>query len=354
MNNSTTTGNEPKPACDVAETVADLIVFAKKAENKFRQQLSADEEIVTLDKTRILYHRMAIPETMHAFIWFRGQPLRGEGLIPKVQRSAFRHISDNEYYYLNQFMVLAPSRHPENVPQTDDYANWLALAQHHGLPTRLLDSSASVLTAAFFAAGKCPNPGEDRDGVIYAASPALINSEFGEYKLHNTPVLELVDPTAIINERHLTLMTPTDREHAIIYARDHRSSENPINFIDLMLRCAQSEITELIIGAFSARRIQSKNAPPVTPQDQSKKILAVMPRQETRRIMQQHGAFTIHSRESERLDQAKNSNNFLTQITIPVERKAQIREELRLLGVTRSQLFPDLDNLAREISEPRE
>ena len=42
--------------------------------------------------------------------------------------------------------------------------NWLAIAQHHGLPTRLLDWSRNPLVAAFFAVERA----HDDDSVVYA------------------------------------------------------------------------------------------------------------------------------------------------------------------------------------------
>lgn len=59
----------------------------------------------------------------------------------------------------------------ENPPSVDDDFQWLALMQHHGAPTRLLDFSWSPYVAAFFAMERAIG-----DSVVWAMNPARVDS----------------------------------------------------------------------------------------------------------------------------------------------------------------------------------
>lgn len=59
----------------------------------------------------------------------------------------------------------------EKPPSVEDDFHWLALMQHHGAPTRLIDFTWSPYVAAFFALERTLG-----DGVVWAMNPARIDS----------------------------------------------------------------------------------------------------------------------------------------------------------------------------------
>jgi hypothetical protein len=93
--------------------------------------------------------------------FFRGVRRSDYDLVPKIGRLTTERTSHIKLGYAISsfgekeiFQRFKASAHPFlSTAPTNDW-DWLALAQHHGLPTRLLDWSTNPLVALYFAIGE--------------------------------------------------------------------------------------------------------------------------------------------------------------------------------------------------------
>jgi len=133
-------------------------------------------------------------------LWgFRGQEDSSWELETTLHRTArlyslpFEDLWHREYWMLRQFQRRA-HHYCQDVPDLDQKLDWLALMQHYGASTRLLDFSHSFYVAAYFALENAI-----KDSAIWAIDLGTLSDKIGKHYEVDTSI-ENID---MINRRHI-------------------------------------------------------------------------------------------------------------------------------------------------------
>jgi hypothetical protein len=262
------------------------------------------------------------PTTM-AGLWFRGHSKCGHRLVPGALRDVTL-TTDGRGFPIREGQIVRSSGsdvtgpNPERMlaefkrqarpfverPLMNEF-EWMFLAQHHGLPTRLLDWSTNALAALYFAVSGAsaatgdgseiceeflePNSNELRDDgfAVFVIDPGSIN----------TKILDVPDPIDIsaVPDHWAHYLDPASNDKAYL----------PL--------------------CVTAPHISS-------------------------RIRAQSGVFTLHGANIWPLDYYDALRPLITKIFIPNTAGDSIANSLTKVGINRSFIYPGLDAIAYDVS----
>jgi hypothetical protein len=131
-----------------------------------------------------------LPEVNHGTSVFRGHSYSKWPLQTSLEREFVRCGIASEYYLHKERALLMGFRrrahlYTHDVPDPNDSVSWLALMQHHGAPTRLLDFSYSFYIACYFAFSTGSGP-----SVIWAIDDQWLRSRTPDEDLRESALSE--------------------------------------------------------------------------------------------------------------------------------------------------------------------
>lgn len=132
------------------------------------------------------------------FLLFRGQ---GDNypLLPSIARN--RNDGNNLIFKENTIIDSMQRLKPEIFKKEYSAVNTLALLQHYGIPTRLLDVTENALVALYFA---CEDENTKRDGVVYIFKD-------NEFSLEDSCIVERLAQSYKIKEGNRNIISFLER-----------------------------------------------------------------------------------------------------------------------------------------------
>jgi FRG domain len=217
------------------------------------------------------------------------------------------------------------ARCPSDFSLGDSTFQILVKMQHFALPTRLLDLTSNPLIALYFATAHTDKDQLKQDGeVIVFKIPKR------DLKYYDSDTVSVISNLSRL-PAEFTL--PIDKD----LANDDFNSDNQVN----------SLLHEI--------RREKPYFQPLIKREHLESVVCVKPKLDNARILKQDGAFFLFGVTENKNSPAKIPSNYIAslenELIITNSSKNHIREQLKILGITRGSIYPDIENVAEFIKE---
>ena len=296
-------------------------------------------------------------------VYFRGQIKDYNNVIPTLYRSLESILFEEEY------IKRAELSSPKEFSSTGSFLGKLALMQHYGMTTRILDITTNALVALYFAVEDGVNDLDTiSDGVVflYKKTTPKIETEFSERVCVKANISRLSIQEKISLFKEVNINSITDKENLLLtfksnveisnilrklinYSSTDLGYEPTIILKDYLLGAEivyASEIDSRIVrqnGLFIIWGLDCLDKISECEIDQKSEV----EKREILREIQTGINNTLENMEfyyspETFLGQGTEAGN--VRIKIKKEFKKQILSELKLLGITGQSIYPDLQH----------
>lgn len=260
----------------------------------------------------------------NTYPWFRGERTdTSTPLLPKLYRPGVGRRLHKENRLLQQFRMKAPSFGLMNTPDRNHTDEWLFLAQHVGLPTRLLDWTEGLFIALYFAL-------LESKPTIWMLDPVELNRRSSD-----EPIEDNVFPLTWFSLDQAPTTKSDIVELANLFIETQNSNRKPSS---QKVRINQNLGNINIRAAWELDKFGT-DLP-----------IAIHPTNIHSRMNSQKSCFTVHGRIKKSLADLADPR-ILKRYIIAPKLVRSMRKDLKMMGITHTTAFPELDSLARELSE---